>query len=190
MDDGLQNPTLTKTLSLLVIDGGFGFGNGRVLPAGPLRETIRAAAARCNAAVPIGADQTGARAMLPAGLAVLHATLQPDSGIAALRGKRVVAFAGIGRPEKFFAMLNAAGLIVAEKHSFPDHHAFSAADLNLILNRARRLDATPVTTPKDLVRIDPTQKPLFTAIGVSLLWQDPASLDSLLDRTLPAPCLA
>jgi 3-deoxy-D-manno-octulosonic-acid transferase len=190
MDDGLQNPTLTKTLSFLVIDGGFGFGNCRVLPAGPLRETIRAASARSDAAVLIGADQTGALAMLPSSLPVLHAHLQPDADIAAWTGKRVLAFAGIGRPEKFFAMLSAAGVLVVEKHPFPDHHAFSDADLNRILSHARQLDATPVTTPKDLVRIPQAQRGNFIAIGVSLVWHDPAALDSLLDRALPAPCLA
>jgi 3-deoxy-D-manno-octulosonic-acid transferase len=190
MDDGLQNPTLTKTLSLLVIDGGFGFGNGRVMPAGPLRETIRAAASRSDVAVLIGDDRTGALAMLPGGLPVLHARLQPDTAIAALEGKRVLAFAGIGRPDKFFGMLSAAGVIVVEKHPFPDHHPFSDADLNSILSQARHLDATPVTTPKDLVRIPQAQKQFFTAIGVSLVWQDPAALDALLDRSLPAPCLA
>jgi tetraacyldisaccharide 4'-kinase len=190
MDDGLQNPTLTKTLALLVIDGGFGFGNGRVMPAGPLRETIRAAAARSDAAVLIGADLTGALSMLPAALPVLHARLQPDAAIAGLLGKRVVAFTGIGRPEKFFAMLSGAGVSVAARHPFPDHHPFSDADLNTILSQASQLDAIPVTTPKDIVRIPPAQKQLLTAVGVSLAWQDLAALNALLDRTLPAPCPA
>ena len=68
MDDGLQNPTLEKTLSLLIIDGSYGFGNGRVIPSGPLREPVAAAAARCQAAVLVGEDETGALAQLPPGL--------------------------------------------------------------------------------------------------------------------------
>ena len=109
MDDGLQNPTLIKTFSLLVIDGRTGFGNGRVLPAGPLRERVAAAAARTNAAVLIGADVAGALDQLPPGLPVLRANLVQDSAVASLAGRRILAFAGIAFPEKFFAPLRQAG---------------------------------------------------------------------------------
>ncbi len=102
MDDGLQNPDLVKTLSLLVVDGGYGFGNNRLLPAGPLREPVASAAARCQVAVLIGPDTAAAAARLPADLPVLRASLAPSCTVA-LEGLRVVAFAGIGRPEKFFA---------------------------------------------------------------------------------------
>jgi tetraacyldisaccharide 4'-kinase len=158
------------------------------MPAGPLRETVRAAASRSDAAVLIGADLTGALATLPPSLPVLHARLQPDADIAALRGQRVLAFAGIGRPEKFFAMLSQAGVTVVEKIPFPDHHNFNATDLDGILDVARKLDAMPVTTPKDLVRIPKFQRQRFSAVGVSLVWQEEAALEVLLDRTLPAPC--
>ena len=110
MDDGLQNPGLVKDLAFLVIDGVAGFGNGRVLPAGPLREPVAACAARCHAAVVIGEERVDIGALLPARLAVLGATLQPESP--QLRGRRVVAFAGIGRPSKFFATLAEAGAII------------------------------------------------------------------------------
>ncbi len=124
MDDGLQNPSLEKTLSLLVVDGATGFGNGRVLPAGPLREPVAAAAARCQAAVLIGPDISDAAAALPPGLPVLHAELVQDAGIAEIHGRRVLAFAGIGFPEKFFAGLERAGVIVAGRVAFADHHRF------------------------------------------------------------------
>ena len=99
MDDGLQNPTLAKDLSLLVVDGGFGFGNGRVMPAGPLREPLSRAFGRIDAAVLVGTDETGVRGRLPADLTVLEARLAPAPG-AGLTHRRVLAFAGIGRPEK------------------------------------------------------------------------------------------
>ena len=72
MDDGLQNPSLEKTMSLLVVDGAAGFGNGRVLPAGPLREPVAAASSRCRAAVLIGPDTSGALARLPPDFPVLR----------------------------------------------------------------------------------------------------------------------
>jgi len=190
MDDGLQNPTLVKSLSFLVIDGGFGFGNGRVLPAGPLRETVRAAASRSDAAVLIGKDQAGAIASLPRHLPVLRAQLQAGPEIAALVGRRVVAFAGIGRPEKFFSMLKAGGVTVVEKLPFPDHHPFTEAELAGILNRARELEAVPVTTPKDAVRIPASLRPQFTSIGVSLVWQTEPDLEAMLARLLSETCPA
>jgi tetraacyldisaccharide 4'-kinase len=190
MDDGLQNPTLMKTLSFLVIDGGFGFGNGRVLPAGPLRETVRAAASRSDAAVLIGEDQANALARLPRHLPVLQAQLQAGPEIAALVDRRVVAFAGIGRPEKFFSMLQAGGVNVLEKLPFPDHHPFTEAELASIRNRARDLEAVPVTTQKDAVRIPATLRPQFTSVGVSLRWQTEPDLEAMLDRMLAEPCPA
>jgi tetraacyldisaccharide 4'-kinase len=190
MDDGLQNPTLVKTLSFLVIDGGFGFGNGRVLPAGPLRESVRAATSRSDAAVLIGKDQAGAIASLPRHVPVLQAQLQAGPEIAALVGRRVVAFAGIGRPEKFFSMLKAAGVSVVETLPFPDHHPFAEAELARILTRAREVGAAAVTTPKDAVRIPASLRPLFTSVGVSLTWDTQPALEATLDRLLAEACPA
>ncbi|HET9019859.1 MAG TPA: tetraacyldisaccharide 4'-kinase, partial [Acetobacteraceae bacterium] len=156
MDDGLQNPTLAKDVSLLVIDGAAGFGNGRVLPAGPLREKLAAAAARCRAAVLIGTDRRGALARLPPGLTVLRAHLAPDGP--PLAGRRMVAFAGIGRPDKFFDMLAANGADLVARHPFPDHHPFTDAELRAVFDAASRLGAVPVTTPKDAARLSPEER--------------------------------
>jgi tetraacyldisaccharide 4'-kinase len=183
MDDGMQNPGLVKTLSLLVVDGATGFGNGRVLPAGPLRETVAACAARAGAAVLIGPDRTGARALLPPTLPVLCATLRPAPGIDALRGLRVLAFAGIGHPDKFFAMLAHAGVVLAATEAFGDHHHYSETEVGRLIRRAASLDAVPVTTPKDHVRLGAEQAGLVTAIGVSLAWDDEAAVEALLART-------
>jgi tetraacyldisaccharide 4'-kinase len=181
MDDGLQNPTLAKDLSLLVIDGGFGFGNGRVLPAGPLREPVAVAAARCRAAVLIGPDTHGALAALPPGLPVLRARLVPDpADAAALRGRRVLAFAGIARPEKFFASLEEAGASVAARESFPDHHLFAPAELRRLFDRAARLEAMPATTAKDAARLPPEARARVAVLGIALAWDDPAALAALL----------
>jgi tetraacyldisaccharide 4'-kinase len=186
LDDGLQNPTLVKDLSLLVIDGGFGFGNGRVLPAGPLREPPVAAAARCEAAVLIGSDETGALAAMPASLPVLRAALAPGPELAALAGRAVVAFAGIARPEKFFATLTTAGAELVAHRKFPDHHRFSAATLNDLRQEAARLHALLVTTPKDAARLAPGQRNDVLAAGVILAWENPAVIERWLDHALAA----
>jgi tetraacyldisaccharide 4'-kinase len=187
MDDGLQNPTLAKTASILVIDGRTGFGNGRVLPAGPLREPVSAAASRCQAAVLIGPDQAHALAHLPTTLPVLHADLVQDGAIAGLAGRRIVAFAGIALPEKFFTPLREAGAIVLAARPFPDHHPYTAGELDALSREARDRDAILVTTPKDAVRLPPAFRAQVTVIGVGLAWREPKKIDQLFDIILASP---
>ncbi|MCU0888588.1 MAG: tetraacyldisaccharide 4'-kinase [Rubritepida sp.] len=185
MDDGLQNPTLAKSLSLLVIDGTFGFGNGRVIPAGPLREPVAAAAARAHAAVLIGEDETGARGLLPAHLPLLRARLVPGPGTAALAGRPVLAFAGIANPRKFFDTLAEAGAIVVGRQTFADHYPYDEADIAAILAEAEALAALPVTTRKDIVRVPPRFRDQIAVAGVGLAWEDEDALDALLAPLFP-----
>jgi tetraacyldisaccharide 4'-kinase len=184
MDDGLQNPTLAKTLSLLTIDGGYGFGNGRVIPAGPLRESVAAAAARCDAAVLIGPDETGALELLPDTLPVLRGDLVSGPEMAELAGENVFAFCGIASPRKFFNTLRQGGAVVAGTESFADHYPFDAGDLKSLLDQAERLGAIPVTTRKDWVRIPPEFQPRVRVVSVTLRWDDPSQIEALLDRAL------
>ncbi|MGG5817658.1 tetraacyldisaccharide 4'-kinase [Falsiroseomonas sp. HW251] len=181
MDDGLQNPTLEKDLSLLVIDGGFGFGNGRVIPAGPLREPVERAAARCQAAVLIGEDETGALAQLPPSLPVLRAKLVAGPEAAMLAGQPVFAFCGIANPPKFFATLQEAGAVVAGRMPFADHYPYDEGDLKEILAQAEALRALPVTTKKDFVRIPAQFRSRVTVVTVGMGWEEPAAIESLLD---------
>lgn len=155
MDDGFQNPSLDKSISLLVVDAHAGLGNGRLIPAGPLREREADALARTGAVVIIGhghaADGLAARARnraLPVFRAILRARPAPG-----LDGLTVLAFAGIGRPEKFYATLRELHANIVATEDFPDHHMFSEADAQRLLVRARDLNATLVTTEKDRVRL-------------------------------------
>jgi tetraacyldisaccharide 4'-kinase len=179
LDDGLQNPTLEKTVSLLVIDGASGFGNGRLIPAGPLREPVATAAARCQAAVLIGEDATGARAALPPALPVLRASKVADAAALALRGQRVVAFAGIAMPERFFATLDALGAQVLTRQAFPDHHRFYPAELRTLQRQAAAFEAVLATTPKDAVRLPADLRAQVHVAGVTLAWEDPEQLARL-----------
>ncbi len=180
MDDGLQNPGLARDFSLLVIDGAAGFGNGRAVPAGPLRECVSSGAARCQAAVLIGEDATSAVAALPARLPVLRARLAPGPEIARLAGRRVMAFAGIGRPAKFFEMLAATGLDVAEQVGFPDHHAYRASDVARLIEHARMRDLALATTPKDAVRLPTPTPDAIAVVSVHLVWERPDLINALL----------
>ncbi len=183
MDDGLQNPKLAKTLSLLVVDGAAGFGNGRVIPAGPLREPAAVAAARCAAVVLIGADPTGALRLLPA-LPVLRCRLVSAATAGSLGGP-ALAFAGIGRPQKFFDTLAEAGVVLAGCRPFADHHRYSEREVQSLLREATRLGAVAVTTPKDAVRLPPALLERIRVVGVRLVWDDTAALDRLLDVVMP-----
>lgn len=182
MDDGFQNPALHKDLSLLVIDGAYGLGNLRVMPAGPLREPFRRAIARADAVVILGDDTWGVAKRLPPGLPVLHGDLTPGPEAAALAGQKVVAFAGIGRPAKFFTTLRLLGAKVAATHPFADHYPYAPADIQPILDEAFQLGAVPVTTAKDAVRLPPDQRQQVNVLSVSVAWRDPAAPARLLAR--------
>jgi tetraacyldisaccharide 4'-kinase len=180
LDDGLQNPALHKDLSLLVIDGATGFGNGRVLPAGPLREPVSAGACRCQAAVLIGPDRVGIAAALPPGLPLMRARRVHGPEVAVLAGRKVLAFAGIASPEGFFATLGEAGALLARCVAFPDHHPYTERELHGLLETAARLDAVPVTTAKDAVRMRPALRTKVSVAGVGIEWEDPAAIEALL----------
>lgn len=180
MDDGLQNPALRKDLSLLVIDGGYGFGNGLLLPAGPLREPVQSAARRCHAAVLIGDDETGALAQLPLSLPVLRASLMPDC--AEPLGRRpVIAFAGIGRPEKFFRSVISLGAELVNSYAYPDHHVYEAKDASALLAEAANTGARLVTTAKDFVKLPANLRAVCLVVQASLVWEDEMALEILLN---------
>ncbi len=191
MDDGFQNPGLFKDRSLIVADGAVGFGNGRLIPAGPLRERIADGLRRADALVIVGEDLAGvaaqARACTP-DLPVLQARLEPSATAADLAGRRILAFAGIGRPEKFFATLQTLGAELVARISFADHHPYRPAEVAALLDRAAALGALPVTTAKDAVRLTPDQRARIRVLPVAVAWRDPAALDRLLDPMLgPMP---
>jgi tetraacyldisaccharide 4'-kinase len=185
MDDGLQHPSLHITCGLLVIDGGAGFGNGRLLPAGPLREPVQQAASRCVAAVLIGEDAAGAAAALPETLPLLRARLSPGADMLDLAGREVLAFAGIGRPEKFFASLRQAGIVVRDSVSFADHYRYRTGDLRRLRQAAAAMDVPLVTTWKDHVRLPAADRPGILRAGIALQWDDAAARDGLLARAVP-----
>jgi len=181
MDDGLQNPTLEKDLSFLAIDGSYGFGNGRVIPAGPLREPVSAAASRAQAAVLMGEDEHAALTQLSPGLPVLRARTVPGPEAAQLAGQAVFAFCGIANPRKFFTTLSEARAIIAGRASYADHYPYDAGDMRELLAEADRLRAVPVTTKKDFVRIPAAFRARVTVVTVTLAWDEPARLEAMLD---------
>ena len=157
MDDGFQSPAVVKDASLIVIDSARGLGNGRVIPAGPLRAPLSPQLARTDALVVVGDGEAAGK--VAAGIAaqgkpVLSAHLRPDdASVAALQGKRVLAFAGIGDPARFFNTLRASGVEVVKGRAFADHHPFSEREIEDLAAEAKRDALTLVTTEKDLARL-------------------------------------
>jgi len=186
MDDGFQNPSLHKDVSLIVIDGMYGIGNGRTIPAGPLRASLEAQLRKADAILIAGplspAAQDTVSQARARGIPILTGSLRPDpAAIDNLRGHALLAFAGIGRPDKFFATLHAAGLDVRETRAFADHHPFTAAQARALLDTAARGNLTLVTTEKDIARMrgDPALAPLAErarTLPVTMTFDDEAAV--------------
>lgn len=180
MDDGFQNPSLAKDLCLLVVDANYGFGNGRICPAGPLRESIQNAASRAHAVISLGGSLPENEIDLPAFVGYT----EPTSNAADIHGKRVVAFAGIGRPEKFFNSLKAAGAELTETVSFPDHHPFSNVEIENVLAKAKAQNSIAITTEKDFVRIPAALRADIISFPVILRWVQADAFEGfILERT-------
>jgi tetraacyldisaccharide 4'-kinase len=165
MDDGLQNPSLAKDFTLAAVDGRRGIGNALVFPAGPLRAPLAAQLARTNALLVVGED-AGARGVIAAarGLPVFHGQLVPDpAAVAALKGRNILAFAGIGDPEKFFATAAQAGIPMAQRQGFPDHHRYTAEEAASLVMQAEHKGLALLTTEKDHVRM--TGEPVLSALA-------------------------
>jgi tetraacyldisaccharide 4'-kinase len=184
LDDGLQNPTLHKDITLAVIDGAVQYGNGLCFPAGPLRAPIHAQTPFVDAWIEIGGDKH----FTPS--ACFQADIQPDSDtLNALRDIPLVAFCGLGRPQKFFDTLQKADLAVRATHAFPDHHAFSAKDLIALKQQAH--GAELITTQKDAMRLSDAQKAILAPLHVLPITLGlSADFESWLAQHLPPPAAA
>lgn len=194
MDDGFQNPALSKDVALIVIDSDRGLGNALVFPAGPLRAPLPPQLARTDALVVIGKGQAAddvAAAVAAAGKPVLSAHLLPDAEVvAALQGRPVLAFAGIGDPGRFFRTLRAAGIDLRGERAFADHHPFTGDEVTALVAAADTAGLTLVTTEKDLMRLRQHAGPAIQrilAFPVTLQITDEAALRKFLgDRLFAA----
>lgn len=181
-DDALQHHALHKDVSLLVIDGGFGFGNGKLLPAGPLRERLSQALLRVDAAILIGDDTQHLSTRLPC--PVFRARLVPKVDVSDIKNKRVVAFAGLGRPQKFFDTLAGLGATLVATHPFPDHYPYAEHELVALQAQAEKNGATLITTEKDAVKLPASWRERIETLPVALQFETPEAVAEWLKTTL------
>lgn len=188
MDDGYQNPTIRKTVSILLVDARDPCGGGALFPAGPMREPMARAKARANLIVYVGGDEESATRAAEENGSPYAAWLAP---LNAPEARRVVAFCGIGDPEKFFTTLEAAGFEVAHRAAFPDHHRYTAQDLTALEKLAASKKAPLITTEKDFVRLPSAFAEKTLTLPVAMRINNPALLTaailSAIERSTPKP---
>jgi tetraacyldisaccharide 4'-kinase len=194
MDDGLQNPSIDKDLAIAVVDGRRGIGNGRTFPAGPLRAPLEAQFDHVDAVFLVGSPGRAAECPVETarkrGVPVLRGDLLPaPDAVASLAGKPVLAFAGIGDPDRFFATLEAHGIPAAIRKPFPDHHRYGAGEISALLACAQRNGLTLVTTEKDLARLrgDPAAVRLIersAVLPVSLRFREVSAVETMLHAAM------
>lgn len=190
LDDGFQNPTVAKTLNIVVVDAALGFGNGCVIPAGPLREPVAAGLARADMLVTIGDAPAQERFDETWGEQVdkmrAQAVLEPLQTGMDWNGLRALAFAGIGYPEKFFSTLRTLGVDIVQSHALDDHQPLNTALMARLSRQAAALDARLVTTEKDAVRLPDAYRTEVLTLPVRLRFDHEASVLDLLAKATGA----
>ena len=184
MDDGFQHTSLVKTLSFVIIDGPYGFGNGRLIPAGPLREPIYSGLKRADVIVLVGEVNPSIIELLPNNKPLLRASLVPAEMGTQLSNNNVIGFAGIGRPTKFLETLEKMGLNIIDFVAFPDHYRFRESEIRELYEKATEVDAILVTTFKDMKRVPKSVAHLCQPIGITVVWEDESEIQQLLDSVV------
>jgi tetraacyldisaccharide 4'-kinase len=184
LDDGLQNPTVQASHSFLVIDGDVGLGNECVIPAGPLREKLEDVLERIMAVILVG-DQDRHNIASRVACPVLRARMEANVPTAITHDQPFFAFAGIGRPQKFYNLCRESGMRIVGTHDFPDHHRFTENDLVVLEQSAAHQKAQLLTTEKDWIRLPYRIQMQTTVLPVKLVFSDPTKLQELINRTRP-----
>lgn len=184
MDDGFQNHTIKKDLSFIVVDRHLSFGNGLMLPAGPLREPVKHGLKRANAVIIIN-PATFLPTSLP-NIPIIIARSQAKPSMLAMNGKKILAFCGIAYPNKFYTMLADCGADIFEKKSFPDHYHYTNTDLEKLYKIATEHSLQLVTTSKDATRLPEEFRNKVMVAEMELLFENSQVLEDLIEGVISA----
>jgi len=184
MDDGFQNPTLQKDFSIIVINGEQGFGNKRVIPSGPLRESINRGLSRTNLVITIGDISNSVKDKIPKHIPIIGANFKIKEDDLILKGQKVTAFAGIAYPEKFFNSLKLLKANIVDEISYSDHHVYSENDLLYLAEIANKNKSILVSTKKDIVRIPKSFRSLVKTIDGFIQLDDEKLLLEILSNLI------
>lgn len=180
LDDGMQNNSLHRDLTIMVVDGKIGFGNNFLIPAGPMREPLSAGLKKADFVVLVGKPKKGLLKKL-AGKTVVKANIIPLN-LAEFSGKKLIAFCGLAYPQKFFSLLVKNGLEVIETHGFADHHIYKGSEIENLYKTATEKNAVLVTTKKDWVKFLPSLKEKVAYLDIELEFEDKEIVKKLLKK--------
>lgn len=178
MDDGFQNPTLKKDISFLVFNGEIGIGNGKIIPAGPMREKPENGLKRSDAVIFVGEDKFGLLEKI--NKPVFKVKIKEERP--KHTNQKVLAFAGIGYPQKFYRSLEKCGLSVVKSYDFPDHHFYRKDELKDIIKKAAKKKLPIYTTLKDFIKIDPKMRSNFNVLNIKAEFENKSSLLSFMEK--------
>jgi tetraacyldisaccharide 4'-kinase len=184
MDDGFQNPTIHKDFSIIVINSSQEFGNKRVMPSGPLRESIRRGLSRTNLVVVIGNITSYLKETIPDHIPIIQANFIISNKNNIFKGQKITAFAGIAYPEKFFTSLREQGAKIVKEVIFPDHHIFDENDLLSLAEIANKTKSILVSTQKDFVRIPRAYRSLVNTLDGEIFFDNEGLIKEILTNVL------
>ena len=184
MDDGFQNPTLQKDFSIVVINGEQGFGNKRVIPSGPLRESIARGLSRTNLIIVIGEITNDVKKKIANNVPIIYANFEISKNNQIFKNQKIIAFAGIAYPEKFYNSLKDQGGVIEKEVSYPDHHIFDENDVLYLAELANKKKSILVTTKKDFVRIPKSYRSLISTLNGEIKFDDESLLLEILGNFL------
>ena len=184
MDDGFQNPTIHKDFSIIVINSYQEFGNMRVMPSGPLRESIKRGLSRTNLVIVIGEITDYLKKTIPDHIPIMQSSFKINNKNKIFKGQKITAFAGIAYPEKFFNSLKEQGAKIVNKITYPDHHIYDENDLLSLAEKANQTKSILVSTQKDYVRIPKIYQSLINTLDGEIFFENEELIKEILSNVI------
>ena len=181
LDDGLQNYSIHQNLKIMIVDGGFGFGNQFLLPSGPLRETISFGIKKSDMLIIFNKDENDIEKKIKNKITIIHANSKIKN-FSQLKNKKIVGFSGIGRSEKFHSSLKDQKLNIIKFFPYPDHYSYNKKEINNLINYAKKNNAVLVSTLKDKQRINIDQRKKISFLDLKIEVKEEKNLINFLKK--------